>query len=153
MRDEAEHKGDSKAVGVGARRCRDAEGVSAFGDLVGIGPHVVWPGVLGRVVAGERVTFVVIELDPDAVVPEHAHENEQIGVLAAGWMRLRIGDEQRELEAGGTWHIPANVPHEATAGPDGAVAVEVFAPPRRDWEALERRDPSSPAWPVRSGRL
>ena len=27
MRDEAEHKGDSKAVGIGARRCRDAEGV------------------------------------------------------------------------------------------------------------------------------
>ncbi len=27
MRDEAEHKGDSKAVGVCARRCRDAEGV------------------------------------------------------------------------------------------------------------------------------
>ncbi len=28
MRDEAEHKGDSEAVSVGARRCRDAEGVS-----------------------------------------------------------------------------------------------------------------------------
>src|SRR5262245_40394414 len=28
MRDEAEHKGDSEAVGLGGRRCRDAEGVS-----------------------------------------------------------------------------------------------------------------------------
>jgi Xaa-Pro aminopeptidase len=28
MRDEAEHKGDSGAVGIGARRCRDAEGVN-----------------------------------------------------------------------------------------------------------------------------
>ncbi len=28
MRDEAEHKGDSEAVDLGARRCRDAEGVS-----------------------------------------------------------------------------------------------------------------------------
>ena len=28
MRDEVEHKGDSGAVGIGARRCRDAEGVS-----------------------------------------------------------------------------------------------------------------------------
>ena len=28
MRDEAEYKGDSEAVGLGARRCRDAEGVS-----------------------------------------------------------------------------------------------------------------------------
>ena len=28
MRDEAEHKGDSEAVDLGARRCRDAEGVT-----------------------------------------------------------------------------------------------------------------------------
>jgi RimJ/RimL family protein N-acetyltransferase/ketosteroid isomerase-like protein len=28
VRDEAEHKGDSEAVGLGARRCRDAEGVN-----------------------------------------------------------------------------------------------------------------------------
>jgi quercetin dioxygenase-like cupin family protein len=127
--------------------------VSRFDQLAAIAPHRIWDGVLGRVVAGERVTFAVIELDPDAVVPEHAHENEQIGVLAAGSMRLRIGHEERDLEAGGTWHIPGNARHEATAGPDGAVAVEVFAPPRADWEALERVSSSSPIWPVRSGRL
>jgi uncharacterized membrane protein len=28
VRDEAEHKGDSEAVGLGARRCRDADGVT-----------------------------------------------------------------------------------------------------------------------------
>jgi hypothetical protein len=28
VRDEAEHRSDSEAVGLGARRCRDAEGVS-----------------------------------------------------------------------------------------------------------------------------
>jgi hypothetical protein len=29
-RDEAEFRGDSEAVGLGARRCRDAEGVNPF---------------------------------------------------------------------------------------------------------------------------
>jgi quercetin dioxygenase-like cupin family protein len=118
-----------------------------FGDLRETAPLVVWDGVQGRVVAGERATLVVVELDPGAVVPEHSHENEQIGVLAAGSMRFRIGDEERDLEPGGTWHIPANVPHEVTAGPAGAVAIELFAPPRGDWAALERREPSPPAWP------
>src|SRR6476660_3733318 len=33
MRDEAEHKADSEAVEVGARRCRDAEGVSVQDQL------------------------------------------------------------------------------------------------------------------------
>jgi unsaturated pyranuronate lyase len=81
------------------------------------------------------------------VVAEHAHENEQIGVLAAGSMRLRVAAEQRELEAGGTWRIPPNVPHQVTAGPDGAVVIEVFAPARLDWDALERETASAPAWP------
>jgi unsaturated pyranuronate lyase len=119
----------------------------SFGDLRGTAPHVVWNGVLGRVVEGEEVTFVVVELDPGAVVPEHSHANEQIGVLAAGSMRFRIGGEERDLEAGGTWQIPANIPHDVTAGPDGAVAIEVFAPPRTDWAALERAEPSAPLWP------
>lgn len=121
--------------------------MSGFADLDELRPHQIWEGVLGRVVPGERVTFVVIELDPGTVVPEHAHDNEQLGVLASGSMRFRIGDEQRELGPGGTWSIPPNVPHEVVAGPEGAIAIEVFAPGRADWEALERPDSTASAWP------
>ena len=91
--------------------------MTGFANLDELRPHRVWEGVLGRVVPGERVTFVVIELDPGTVVPEHEHENEQLGVLASGSMRFRIGDEERELAAGGTWSIPPNVPHEGRRRP------------------------------------
>jgi len=121
--------------------------VTAFGSLDQIPPHRIWDGVVGRVVAGDRLTFVVVELEANAVVPEHAHENEQVGVLASGSMRFRIGDEERQLLPGGTWSIPAHAPHEVTAGPEGAVAIEVFAPGRADWDALDRIDPAPPAWP------
>ena len=127
--------------------------MSAFDDLAEIAPQLVWTGVRGRVVGAERVTFAVIELDPDVVVPEHTHENEQVGVLAAGSVRFRIGDEERELESGATWRIPPKVPHEVLVGPDGAVVVEIFAPARDDWKSLERLEPSAPVWPSRSGRL
>jgi L-lactate dehydrogenase complex protein LldG len=44
VRDEAEHKGDSEAVGLDARRCRDAEGVSLVDEFVAnaeaVGCHV-----------------------------------------------------------------------------------------------------------------
>jgi quercetin dioxygenase-like cupin family protein len=121
--------------------------VTPFGSLDEVRPHRIWDGVVGRVVAGERLTFVVVELEANALVPEHAHENEQIGVLASGSMRFRIGDEERLLAPGGTWRIPAQAPHEVTAGPAGAVAIEVFAPPRADWDSLGRLEPSSPVWP------
>lgn len=127
--------------------------MSAFADLPEIAPHVIWGGVVGRVVQGERVTFAVIELEPGVVVPEHAHENEQLGVLAQGSLRFRIGDEEREFGPGATWSIPGGVPHDVQAGPDGAVAIEVFVPGRADWDALERREPSAPSWPVPGGRL
>lgn len=127
--------------------------MSAFADIAELAPHLIWEGVVGRVVASDRVTFAVIELEPNTIVPEHAHDNEQIGVLVSGSLRFRIADEERELETGATWQVPPNVPHEVRAGPEGAVAIEVFAPGRADWNALERREPSAPVWPVRSGRL
>jgi quercetin dioxygenase-like cupin family protein len=125
--------------------------VSAFGDLPEIAPHAIWDGVSARVVEGERVTFGVIELEPNVVVPEHSHENEQLGVLARGSLLFRVGDEERELGPGATWCIPGGVPHDVRTGPDGAIVVEVFAPVRADWARLERLSPSTPRWPAADG--
>jgi quercetin dioxygenase-like cupin family protein len=121
--------------------------MTAFDEVAAIAPHRIWDGVLGRVVHGERVTLAVVELEPDTVIPEHSHENEQVGVLVRGSVTFRVGDETRELEPGGTWRIPTNVPHDVATGPEGAVVVEVFAPARADWDALERREPHAPQWP------
>jgi unsaturated pyranuronate lyase len=121
--------------------------MSAFGDLSSIAPHVVWDGVVARAVEGERTTFTVIEIAPNTVVPEHAHDNEQSGVLVSGSLSFRIGDDERDLSVGATWCVPPNVPHAVRTGPDGAVVVEAFAPARADWDALERLEPSPPAWP------
>ena len=78
-------------------------------------------------------------------MPEHSHPNEQTGMLIRGALRFRIGDEAQDLVPGSTWVIPANVPHDVVAGPDGAFLIELFAPPRADWAGLERLAPSPPA--------
>jgi len=116
-------------------------------NLPAVEPHLIWDGVVARVVESERVTFALVELEPGAVVPEHSHDNEQLGVLATGSVTFRIGQETRELGPGDAWSIPSNTPHEVTAGPGGAVAVEAFAPARVDWAALERGPATAPAWP------
>ena len=109
-------------------------------------PQQIWDGVLGRSVNGERITLGVIELDPDSLVPEHSHENEQLGLVLSGSLAFRVGEETRELGPGGTWRITANTPHEVQAGPEGAVVIDVFAPTREDWKPLERRE-RPPRWP------
>jgi quercetin dioxygenase-like cupin family protein len=114
--------------------CRCSLGAVSFDHLDGIDPYRIWDGVTGRVVHGERVTFAQIDLEPNCVVPEHSHENEQVGLLLDGSMTFTIGGESRELGPGATWSIAANVPHSVETGPDGAVVIEVFAPPRIDWQ-------------------
>lgn len=110
-------------------------------------PQQIWDGVLGRSVHGERITLGVIELDPGSVVPAHSHENEQLGLVLSGSLSFRVGEETRELGPGGTWRITANMPHEVRAGREGAVVIDVFAPVREDWAALDAAEPREPRWP------
>ena len=121
--------------------------VSAFDDIRKLSLKPIWDRIGARVISGERLSLAVVELDPGAVAREHSHEHEQLGMVLSGSMRFRVGDETRELGPGETWTIPSNVLHEATAGPDGAVVIDVFAPVRQEWEALEPADEREPRWP------
>jgi quercetin dioxygenase-like cupin family protein len=113
-----------------------------------IRPHVLREGITARAVNGERLTMAVIDLEPGVALPEHHHENEQLGFVVSGVITMRIGGEKRELHAGETYAIPSDVPNDALAGPDGCTVVDVFAPVRADWEKLPRLDPTpSPRWP------
>jgi len=122
-------------------------GVSSFADLGAIGPQRIWNGVVVRAAQGERTTLGVVELEPGSHVPEHSHENEQLGMVLSGSVTFRIGDESKELGPGGIWVIPSNAPHEVQTGPEGAVVIDVFAPTRDDGDALETLAPRAPLWP------
>ena len=121
--------------------------MSAFASLSRLDLQRIWDGVHGRVVHGERITRGVIELDPNSLVPEHSHENEQLGICLGGSLQFRVGDEERELRAGDTWAIPGDIPHEVRVGADGAVVIDVFVPPRTDWREAERMPARAPRWP------
>ena len=121
--------------------------MGAFEDLAAIPPQGIWERIAARCLHGDELTLTVVELDPGAVVAEHSHPNEQLGIVLLGSIDFRVGDERRELGPGGTWRIAGNTPHEATAGPEGAILVDVFAPPRADWQALEPDAPRAPRWP------
>jgi quercetin dioxygenase-like cupin family protein len=121
--------------------------VAGFDDLKSRPVIQVWETVVARAVHGDRQSLAVVELDPNAVVPEHQHENEQLGLVITGSLTFRIADETRELGPGETWSIPSNVPHEVAAGPEGAVVLDVFAPVRADWDKLQHSKPREPRWP------
>ena len=121
--------------------------MSAFADVGSLGRQRIWEGIVARTVHGERVTLSVLELDGGTAVPEHAHANEQIGVLLEGSITFTVGDETQELRPGATWRILADVPHSVVVGPDGALIVEVWSPIRDDWQAIEQEPPRPGRWP------
>ncbi len=121
--------------------------MEAFADVTAIGPQQLAPGVVSRAVHGEQLTLSLIEFAADASLAEHAHTNEQLGLLLDGSLTLRIGAESRELSPGAMWRIAAHTPHGASCGAAGAVVVEAFAPVRDDWALLAVDEPSPGRWP------
>jgi len=121
--------------------------MKTFEALRDVRPHLLRDGITARAVQGDRMTMAVVDLEPNASLPEHHHENEQLGFVIKGSIEFRIGSEKRVLEAGDTYVIPSHVPHEASAGPHGATVADVFAPVRADWADLKRAEPSAGDWP------
>lgn len=82
--------------------------------------------------SGDHTTLVEVTFAAGATVPEHTHPHEQIGYLASGRLRFRIGDEEREIVAGDSWLVPGGVPHLVTAL-EPAVAIDIFSPVRIEY--------------------
>jgi len=109
----------------------------------------VWgKAVRARRIQGDRITLALVELGPNAAVPEHHHEAEQLGMVITGELHFTLAGETRVLKSGGTWRILSNRPHQVTAGPNGAVVIDVFTPVRSDWDALPIIEDSTPPWPA-----
>jgi quercetin dioxygenase-like cupin family protein len=96
--------------------------------------------VKARRVEGERITLAIVELEPNAVVDEHRHANEQLGMVIRGSVRFTVDGETTDLGPGGTWRI-------LVAGPEGAVCIDVFTPIRSDWDDKTVVGTPAPRWP------
>jgi len=96
---------------------------------------VLSPELSRRFISGERVMIAHVYLSKGAVVPAHAHDNEQVVYLLEGALRFWLGEDGEEVvevRAGEVLVIPPGLPHKAEALED-TLDVDVFSPPRQDW--------------------
>ena len=85
---------------------------------------------------GEQMMMVLNSTLPGYEVPTHAHPHEQIGMVYSGTARLTIGGEERLVQKGDLFCIPANVPHsDVCVGDEPFVMLDVFYPVREDFAA------------------
>jgi quercetin dioxygenase-like cupin family protein len=95
--------------------------------------HTIFPGVHIRTAAAEKLMLSVVDIEPHAVVQEHSHPHEQVGMVLAGKAIFTIGDEQKELQAGDVYRIPGGVKHHVKALDEPVRALDIFYPIREDY--------------------
>ena len=93
-------------------------------------PLHVLPGLEFRPVTTDSVMTNFVRFEPDAVAPDHHHDEQQIAIVLAGELTFTVGGETRVMHAGECVVIPSNVAHGGFAGPEGCTALDVFTPPR-----------------------
>jgi quercetin dioxygenase-like cupin family protein len=106
-------------------RLRDAE------------PLALAPGVTMRPLFGEGAMLNLLEFEPGAEVPSHAHPHEQLGHVLEGELVLQIGEGEHVLRPGDAYQIPGGVEHAARSEP-GCLVMDVFQPVREDYRERAR---------------
>jgi quercetin dioxygenase-like cupin family protein len=91
------------------------------------------PGVTTRIFPGQHAMLSIVTLQPNAEGKVHHHPEEQWGVMLRGSGVRVQGDEEIPVSAGSFWRTPGTVPHTFRAGPEGAVILDVFSPPRDEY--------------------
>ena len=69
---------------------------------------------------------------PDALVPRHSHPHEQLGVVLRGELNLMVAGHEHLLREMGAYTLPGELEHQAQAGPEGALVLDVFQPVREE---------------------
>ena len=85
-----------------------------------------------KFVTGDRETLAQVYLKRGAVVPQHAHDSEQMTYVLQGALRFLVGGEEVTVREGEVLHIPSGVLHQAEALED-TFELDVFSPIRTDW--------------------
>ena len=95
--------------------------------------RTIFPGVNIHVCAAEKMMLSYAELESGAVVPEHSHPHEQVGLVLSGRATFTIGGEEKTLGPGDMFRIPGNVKHRVVALDEPVRVLDVFHPIREDY--------------------
>ncbi|MBW3633978.1 MAG: cupin domain-containing protein [Chloroflexi bacterium] len=91
------------------------------------------PGIQVQPVIGESLMTCWIAMEPGAVVAEHSHPNEQLGVVVEGSVSITAEGETREMVVGDAYVVPKDLAHRGVAGANGVLLVETFVPIREEY--------------------
>jgi quercetin dioxygenase-like cupin family protein len=95
--------------------------------------HTIFPGVHIQTCAADKMMMSLAVLEPHAVVEEHSHPHEQVGMVVEGRAVFIVGGEEKTLGPGDMYRIPGGVKHRVHALEERVQALDIFYPIREDY--------------------
>lgn len=115
--------------------------------------ETVRPGVSAAAIQSENVMLVMNVLQPGMELRPHSHTFEQVAFIMQGRAIYHVGDQHEEVGPGSAFVIPAGVLHYIEPlGNEPVYNLDVFAPPREDYQHLVRHQREGDALPAAQGQ-
>jgi unsaturated pyranuronate lyase len=102
-----------------------------FVELSGVDTLEFLEGLSMRPVVADRMLINFVSYEPNTIVPEHSHEEEQLTFVVEGEFEFSVGGDTRLLRPGTVAVVPSFVLHAARTYDSPCVQVDVFSPPRQ----------------------
>lgn len=97
-------------------------------------------GITGKILlSGEKIMFLLVEIEKGGLVPTHSHSNEQFGLCLRGKAEFRNEEKTEIVQTGMFYALAPNEPHSVQMLEDEpGLFLDVFSPPREDYLAKLR---------------
>ncbi len=90
-------------------------------------------GIATRIFPGDQAMLSIVRIAPHSQGKLHSHPQEQWGVLLEGSLVRIQGGQEVAMKARDFWRTPGGVEHSVRTGDEGALVLDVFAPPRDEY--------------------
>ncbi|MBN1292144.1 MAG: SMP-30/gluconolactonase/LRE family protein [Candidatus Latescibacteria bacterium] len=98
------------------------------------------PGANSRLITGRGAQLSFLRMDPGSYFPHHNHPEEQVMIVIRGAIDEIILDHTSMMKKDDALLLPADLVHGGTNQPEGCDVLDVFWPPRPDYNAsMEKR--------------
>ena len=90
-------------------------------------------GIATRIFPGDQAMLSIVRIAPHSQGKLHSHPQEQWRVLLEGALVRIQGGQEVAMKAHDFWRTPGDVEHSVRTGDEGALVLDIFAPPRDEY--------------------
>ena len=101
-------------------------------NLAEIKEKEIFPGLKGKFVHGDKISWVFWDVKKGSVVEKHNHIHEQIMHVVEGEFEFTLDRKTKKYSNGDVVVIPSNIPHSGKALTNCKL-MDVFSPVRAEY--------------------